>query len=90
MPGYVMKDLAKYQHPPPLKPQHAPHKWNAPIYGQNIQLAPNPDTSENGQKGKKKIQQISGTFLYYGRAMEPPILVALNDIGTQQAATTKK
>ena len=29
-------------------------------------------------------------FLYYGRAIETPILVALNEIGTQQAAPTTK
>ena len=32
---------------------------------------------------------VVGKFLYYGRAIETPILVALNEIGTQQAAPTK-
>eukprot|EP00957_Ditylum_brightwellii_P126289 9628379-Ditylum_brightwellii.AAC.1 len=35
------------------------------------------------------VQLIVGTFLYYGRAVDPTILVALNNIGIQQPAPTK-
>ena len=81
-----MNVLSKYQHPTPNKPQHSPHRWNAPVYGTKIQRAKAPDTSKKlDKKGKKKVQSVAGTFLYYGRAVEPPILVALNDISTQQA-----
>ena len=53
-------------------------------------MAKAPDTSKKlDKKGKKKVQSVVGTFLYYGRAVEPPILVALNDIGTQQANPTE-
>ena len=86
MPGYVLKALKKYQHPAPKKPQHAPHKWNAPIYGQKIQMADKPDNSKFlNQKDTRKIQSIAGTFLYYGRAVENPVLVPWNDIRTQQS-----
>ena len=95
MPGYVHKALKKFQHPVPLRPQHAPHKWTRPTYGAKTQFAPNPDTTDKlGKTGITRIQQINGTFLYYGRAIDPTILVALNEIATQQAspsiATTKK
>ena len=35
------------------------------------------------------VQSIVGKFLYYGRAIETPTLVALNDIGAQQAQPTQ-
>jgi hypothetical protein len=33
MPGYIVAMLHKYQHPANSWPQHAPYKWNEPIYG---------------------------------------------------------
>ena len=41
MPGYVEKQLHRYQHPKPPKAQYAPHKWSVPSYGtspQHIQI----------------------------------------------------
>ena len=91
MPGYVQKALEKYQHPAPPKPQHSHHCWNEPVYGQKVQYAaPEDKSSKLDSKGKRKVQSISGTFLYYARVVEPIILVALNDIGTQQAEPTEK
>ena len=37
------------------------------------------------KKEKKRIQSIVGKFLYYGQAVETPILVTLNEIGIQQS-----
>ena len=39
MPNYVSKALARPNNPPPIKPQHSPHPYNAPIYGQKRQFA---------------------------------------------------
>jgi hypothetical protein len=33
MPGYVKRALTKFNHPAPLKKQHARHPWVAPVYG---------------------------------------------------------
>ena len=91
MPQYVSKKLQNYQHSAPEKPQHAPHKWNQPAYGQKTQFAPEPDkTSDLNEKDKKLVQSIVGAFLYYGRAIDPSILPALNEISTQQSKPTKK
>lgn len=35
------------------------------------------------------VQRVVGTFLYYARALDCTMLVALNDIGYQQALRTK-
>jgi hypothetical protein len=37
------------------------------------------------KQGTNRIQLISGTFLYYGRACDPCILPALNEIASEQA-----
>jgi hypothetical protein len=38
---------------------------------------------------KKHIQQVVGSFLYYARAGDPTILMALSDIATQQSVPTE-
>jgi hypothetical protein len=39
--------------------------------------------------GKKHVQQIVGSFLYYARAVDPTILMALSEISSQQTAPTE-
>ena len=71
IPQYVPKALSKFQHPTPKVPQHSPHLWTSPVYGQKVQLA-NIDTSPQfDKKGTQGVQAISGTFLYYARAVDP-------------------
>jgi hypothetical protein len=89
MPDYVPKALAKFQHPPPKSKQHAPHQWTQPVYGQKVQYA-NKDTSPFlDKKNTQRVQSVSGTFLYYARAVDPTILPALNEISNNQATPTK-
>jgi hypothetical protein len=90
MPGYVKRALAKFNHPTPLKKQHAPHPWVAPVYGSSKPQNPTPESAAPllDKDGTKRIQSISGTFLYYGRAVDPCILPALNEIASQQAKPT--
>ena len=90
MPGYVKKALKKFNHKPPKLPEHAPHNWTGPIYGQQTQqratqasTAPLLTPNE-----KQRIQVIVGTFLYYGIGIDSPILVTLNKIGSQQSTST--
>jgi hypothetical protein len=40
--------------------------------------------------GKKRIQQIIGSFLYHARAVNPTILMALSAITAQQNAPTEE
>ena len=47
-----------------------------------------PITSLLDKYGKKQIQSIVGTFLFYGRAVEPTVLTALNDMTTMQSRPT--
>jgi Reverse transcriptase (RNA-dependent DNA polymerase) len=87
MPGYVEKALQRFTHQAPAKPQHAPHQWTAPNYGAKVQYAdPDDDSMPLDAKGITLLQQIIGTFLYYARAIDNTMLVAL---GTLAAAQTK-
>eukprot|EP00957_Ditylum_brightwellii_P204399 15339093-Ditylum_brightwellii.AAC.1 len=68
-----------------------PHKWNRPAYGAKTQYALEPDTSQClDDKGKRHVQSVVGTFLFYGRAVEPTILPTLNELRTQQLVPTEQ
>jgi hypothetical protein len=87
MPGYVEKALLRFTHPNPAKPQHAPSTWTKPDYGASIQYAPPEDNSVRlDGKGVTLLQQIIGTFLFYARAVDNTMHVAL---GTLAAAQTQ-
>ena len=50
-----------------------------PNYGTKVQYAPDADTSQLATKDEKTfIQQVVGTFLYYGRAVDVTMLTALS------------
>jgi hypothetical protein len=90
MPDYVDRALKKFNHPPPSKKQHAPHKWVEPVYGSRQPQLPAPLSKAPllDKHGTVRIQSISGTFLYYGRACDPCILPALNELASEQASPT--
>jgi hypothetical protein len=91
MPGYVDGALHKFQHPHPHRPEHAPHDWIEPNYGaRQPQLSPALDNSPLlDSEQKTRIQQIVGTFLFYARAVDATMLVALGSISSQQSAPTE-
>ena len=91
IPGYVESALIRFQHPKPIKPQHQPHP-SAPIkYGAKAQYAEPEDNSPLLSKDDKRfVQEVTGTFLFYARAVDPTMLVALGSIATEQANPTKR
>ena len=42
------------------------------------------------KKGIKQIQQLVGTILYYAWSVDSTALMALSQLGSEQAAPTKK
>ena len=90
MPGYVEKALARFKHAKARKLQDQPHKHAIPVYGAAVQYAKEADTSQPLDKtGKIYIQQVVGTFLFYGRAVDGAMLPALSAIASSQAAPTQ-
>ncbi len=87
MPGYVSKALLRFNHKNPEKIQNSPHPHIIPAYGTKIQYANQPDDSPKLDKeGTKYIQQVAGTLLNYGQAVDNTILPALSSIASEQAA----
>ena len=85
MPGYVAAALHKFQHPTQTKKQDAPHPWNRPIYGDHTQYAtPDNDSTLIPPATINQVEQIVGTLLYYGLAVDPTMLAALGDLSSQQ------
>ncbi len=90
MPGYIKKALVQFGHKPPAKPQHQPHKHTKPTYGATVQHAKATDATELLSTDKKKhIQQVIGTLLYYGQAVDASILVVLSSLMSAQSTPSK-
>ena len=91
MKGYVEKALQRFTHETPKRPQHAPSGWDRPNYGATVQLTADEDTSAPLEKsGITRLQEIVGTFLYYARAVDSTMLVALSTLGSAQTKGTEK
>ena len=89
-----MKQLQKYNHPPPKKPQHCPWEPAPRTIGTKSQETEPEDTSppldKKGIHRIHRIQQICGSFLFYGRANDPTIAHALNELASQQSCATEQ
>ena len=89
MPGYIDNLLRKFPLPSLKQPQYAPYKWTTPKFGMKRQYAKEIKNSPLlSASDKRTVQQIVGSLLYYSRAVDPTMLVALNDIASQQATPT--
>ncbi len=74
----------------PCKSQHCPYLLNAIQYGKDNQTpTPSDDSPLLDKAGKKRIQKIVGSFLYYARSVDPTIVMALSDPSSQQSAPTQ-
>ena len=90
MPGYISKALTKYQHDIPPRPQHQPYKYTPIQYGAKVQNDIEPDTSAPLKKYQiKHVQDIVGTLLYFGRAVDPIIVTALSGFASSQSKGTE-
>ena len=92
MPGYISKALQRFGHERPIRPQNSPHPHVAPTYGAKAQYVKLEVVSTPLDKeGQKYIQAVTGTLLYYSRAVDPTMLVALkNAIAIQQSSPTQR
>ena len=91
MPGYVNDALKRFKRERPKRLQHQPHPHVPPNYGAKKQYAEEEDLGPVlGKDEIKFVQQVLGTFMYYARAVDSTILVALSAIATEQQEPTKK
>jgi uncharacterized coiled-coil protein SlyX len=90
LPGYVSNVLSKFKHDAPKHPQHTPSRYVTPVYGAKTQYATKDETPPLTPKQCLTIQKVTGSMLYYARAVDPTVLMSLNDIATEQTKTTEK
>jgi hypothetical protein len=90
MPGYVSNVLSKFQHDTPKRPQHTLSRYVTSVYGDKTQYATNDETPPLTAQQCLTIQKVTGSVLYYARAVDPTILMPLNDIATEQTKATEK
>ena len=93
MPHYIKDSLKRLTHKPPSKPQYSPHEHTPITYGTKgtRQYATEPDLSPLlSKKDITYIQSVTGSFLYYDRALDHTILPALNELASEQANPTQK
>ena len=87
---YVQDSLKRFHHEHPQKPQDQPHPHAKPTYGAKVQYATGEDESPAVSPAEKKIiQEVTGTFLYYSRAIDATMLPDIGSIATQQASPTE-
>jgi hypothetical protein len=82
--------LNKFQHDNPKTPQHTPSKYITPVYGEKIQYATQDETPLLSSKQCTTIEKITSSVLYYSRAVDPTVIIPLNDIATEHTTATEK
>jgi hypothetical protein len=91
MPGYLEKAFMRFKHEAPEKIQNLPYPHVTPQYGAKTQYATDYDKSPILiSKETKYVQAVTGTLLYYARAVDATILTALSVIATEQAKPTQE
>jgi hypothetical protein len=89
MPGFIENLLIKFKHPRLTKLCLFGHKCLLITYGAKAKLTPITDTSEHlNVHSKCCIQEIVQLLLYYARAVNNKLLVALSTIVPHQSCAT--
>jgi hypothetical protein len=90
MPGYIKKKLQEYEHVSPRRVQTCPYSPEPKKFGTEAQSPLPPDaTPKLNESGIKKVQQIVGSILYYARAVDMTVLMALSSIAVEQTKATE-
>jgi hypothetical protein len=82
--------LSKFQHDAPKHPQHTPSRYRTPVYGAKTQYVTQDETPPLTTKQCLNIKKVTGSVLYYARAVDPTVLMPLNDIAMEQTKATEK
>jgi hypothetical protein len=90
MHGYVSNVLSKFQHDSPKHPQHTLSRYVTPVYSAKTQYATKDETPPITAQQCLTIQKVTGSVLYYASAVDPTVLMPLNEIATEQTKATEK
>jgi hypothetical protein len=90
MPGCVSNVLSKFQHDAHKHPQHTLSRYITPVYSAKTKYAMKDEIPPLTTQQCLTIQKVTGSVLYYARAVDPTVLMPLNDIATEQTKATEK
>ena len=91
MPGYITKKLQEYNHVISKAVQHCPYAPAPKQFGSEAQRPLPTDSSPRlDKKGVRRVQQIVGSILYYARAVDMTVLMALSLLAIEQTKATEK
>ncbi len=83
--------LQEYKHIVPKKLQTCPYLPEPKKFGTEAQAPlPNDSTPKLDENGIKCVQKIVGSILYYARAVDMTVLIALSSIAVEQTKATEK
>ena len=91
MPGYVDKAITRFGHANRMGAK-SPLLYVPPKMGAKSQDMPTPSPASLefvDDKAKTFVQEVTGVFLFYSRAVDPTMLTAVNKISAQQSKPTK-
>jgi hypothetical protein len=90
MPGYIKKQLLKYNHIMQWI-QYCPYSPEPKRYGADAQSPlPQDNSRKLTDKEIKQAQKIVGCILYYVRAVDMTVLMALSTIASEQTKGTER
>ena len=91
MKYYIQRLLLQHGHPHPTKQELSLHLHVEITYWSKAQYATETEPSSPFPTAViKRVQEIVGGILYYTRAVDNKILVALSEIGLQQVDATER
>ncbi len=89
MPGYIKKKLQQYSHIASKRVQNCPYTPAPKQFGSEAQAPlPRDLLPKLDSVGIKKVQKIVGSILYYARAVDMTVLMALSTIPADQTIAT--
>jgi hypothetical protein len=89
MPDYISMLLLKFKHPHSTKPWLLPYKYPPIAYSAMSHITPDPYSSELLDASHKfSMQEIVELLLYYARAVDIKLTIALRAIAACQAKAT--
>ena len=89
--GYIKKKLQEYKHLLPNRIQHCPYSPEPKQFGTQAQAPPSPDdTPTLAAAGIKRVQNIVRSILYYARAVDMKVLMAVSTIAVELTEATER
>jgi hypothetical protein len=89
MAPYLQKALRQFDNVIPTQRQDSPYPYIEPKYGAKQQFAAYDRTTPVGKEEQKYVQQVTGKFNWYARAVDGTMLTPISALTAQQAKPTQ-